>query len=381
MDAPPAKRQMIHPQFQTQTQSQTQARTAFKQLTMVKDNPELVHNWFYTTDEQSLKLAGAYGLHILLSSDHPYLIRSAFQRMAIDYETVDNPELAILTVQYLTMEGTPECMEQAYRLTARMTSQSEPLARKRIVEILLDACYRKMDYEAAVGIINTFLRGVPFNADGDNLAPMRMAPAELRRHVFLWFIGQEIYLPADTPWTRDPPSSLRVIPMDLSEVHSELIKRLPMKGGLPACTMLDISCKYIIDGANVLFSGGEQLLHSIVGQLRTQGSVAVVLHKRHQINFTLDPRVTFIRTPYGVNDDYYSLALAIKESRYLVTNDQFRDHVYQISPLIKRWQKTAVIRFSLNGDLKMPPPYSHCIQATDEGVFVPTENPMLWLQV
>ena len=345
------------------------------------------------TEQSTLQLAGAYGLHILLTAGELTLANAAFTQMGINSETVDNPELAILTVQYLTMEGSSQSMDEALALTTRMIGTcassvtTAPRVRKRIVELLLEACYRIHNYECAVGIISTFLLGNPFKAEGPDLQPLLNVP-DLLRGVISWLITQEIYFKPDAPGVVGPPDDLRLIPYDLQEVRQAIISRLPMKGKLPANTVLTLQdTRFVIDGANILFSGGESLLRRIINQLKPMGSVVIVLHKRHVVNLSGFSDVTFIRTPYGVNDDYYSLSLAMDPgtgvSSYLVTNDQFRDHVYEISPLIKTWRQSFVITFSLDGTLTLPLPYSHCIQSSADGArfYIPTTDPYKWIVI
>ena len=373
MDGPPAKRQMMT----------AAAQTAFKHLTSVKQYPDMVYWWFLNTDEKTVKLAGPYGLHILLSAGRLDLVKLALEHMGISWETVDNPELAILTVEYLTMSGS---MDEALSVATRMTiADTGPSARKRIVELLLEACYNKQgDFHNAALIIKTFLTGKPFNASAWDLAPMLDAPREISTEVFSWFIGQEIYLPV-VHGTVDPPADLTIMPLELTNIHREISDRLAMKGKkVPADIVMSLKAKFIIDGANVLFSGGEPLLKRIISQLSPMGPVSVVLHQRHNVSNAADfirTGASLCRTPYGVNDDYYSLSLAMGNSAYLVTNDQFRDHVNEISPLIKTWRKTAVIGFKLDGTLINPYPFSHCIQRTPSGYCIPTDDPQRWFVI
>jgi hypothetical protein len=152
---------------------------------------------------------------------------------------------------------------------------------------------------------------------------------------------------------------------------------------------------YVIDGANVLFSShdGLQKLHNIVENLHVNVKVCteitIVLHKRHfqkngkaaalkQHRFKKDIKINIVETPYGVNDDYYSIFIAMKNNCLLVTNDKFRDHIYHISPRIHLWHKQTVISFNDDGTLNMPTPYTHCIQKiNDTNMWFPSTNPSL----
>ncbi len=189
----------------------------------------------------------------------------------------------------------------------------------------------------------------------------------------------------------------------------EMYQRLPMKPGqsLPAEVEQQInfgegagagpSKHYVIDGANVLFSchNGLKKLNSIIDNLITGGlpdapEITIVLHKRHfqksgkavalkQQRFKdkyKDIKINLVETPYGVNDDYYSIFMAMKNNCLLVTNDKFRDHIYHISAQIELWHKQTVISFNEDGSLNMPIPYTHCIQQLDDtSIWFPSTNP------
>lgn len=96
-------------------------------------------------------------------------------------------------------------------------------------------------------------------------------------------------------------------------------------------------------------------------------------------------------TPPGSNDDWYWLYAAVNCKSLLVTNDEMRDHLFQLlgTSFFPRWKEKHQIRLSVSRDglnLLMPPPYSIVIQESENGSWhVPMitgddlEAPRQWL--
>ncbi|KAK7319984.1 hypothetical protein RJT34_04713 [Clitoria ternatea] len=78
-------------------------------------------------------------------------------------------------------------------------------------------------------------------------------------------------------------------------------------------------------------------------------------------------------TPFGSNDDWYWLYAAIKFKCLLVTNDEMRDHLFQLlgNDFFPRWKERHQVRFSFSYTgspvFHMPPPCSVVIQESEEG--------------
>ncbi|KAM0987076.1 hypothetical protein ACFX19_011399 [Malus domestica] len=96
-------------------------------------------------------------------------------------------------------------------------------------------------------------------------------------------------------------------------------------------------------------------------------------------------------TPVGSNDDWYWLYAAVNCKCLLVTNDEMRDHLFQLlgTSFFPRWKEKHQVRLSVSRrglKLHMPPPYSIVIQEAEDGKWhVPTttgddiETPRQWL--
>ncbi|KAJ1394653.1 Tetratricopeptide-like helical domain superfamily [Sesbania bispinosa] len=96
-------------------------------------------------------------------------------------------------------------------------------------------------------------------------------------------------------------------------------------------------------------------------------------------------------TPQGSNDDWYWLYAAVSCKCLLLTNDEMRDHLFQLlgSSFFPRWKEKHQVRISgssRGASLVMPPRYSIVIQESANGSWhVPTvtsddhEIPRKWL--
>ncbi|KAH7544427.1 hypothetical protein JRO89_XS15G0165200 [Xanthoceras sorbifolium] len=170
-------------------------------------------------------------------------------------------------------------------------------------------------------------------------------------------------------------------------------------------------CDAVIDGANVSMVQQHHFnfnqLKTIIDKLRqmspTKRMPLVILHKsrvtggpaQHPKNKKLlemwKTSGALYVTPPGSNDDWYWLYAAVRSNCLLATNDEMRDHLFQLlgTSFFPRWKEKHQVRFSVstNGlDLLMPPPYSIVIQESENGSWhVPTitdddiEAPRQWL--
>ncbi|CAO1947372.1 unnamed protein product [Urochloa humidicola] len=158
----------------------------------------------------------------------------------------------------------------------------------------------------------------------------------------------------------------------------------------------------IVDGANIALyqqnfaEGGFSLtqLDAVVTELqgRYHGKwPLVVLHNkriaklmenssnRHLIE-TWRANGALYTTPSGSNDDWYWLYAAIKLNCLLVTNDEMRDHIFELlgSSFFPKWKQRHRVKYTFNKGkavLVMPPPYSSEIQESEVGSWhVPMEE-------
>ncbi|XP_031261585.1 proteinaceous RNase P 1, chloroplastic/mitochondrial [Pistacia vera] len=167
----------------------------------------------------------------------------------------------------------------------------------------------------------------------------------------------------------------------------------------------------VIDGANVSLVNQRDFnfyqLNNVVKKLQSESPSKrlplVILHKnrvtggpaRNPNNMKLlefwKNSGALYATPPGSNDDWYWLYAAVSSKCLLVTNDEMRDHLFQLlgTSFFPRWKEKHQVRLSFSREglkLHMPPPYSIVIQESESGSWhVPAitdddgEAPRQWL--
>ncbi|KAK7324870.1 hypothetical protein VNO77_28768 [Canavalia gladiata] len=154
------------------------------------------------------------------------------------------------------------------------------------------------------------------------------------------------------------------------------------------------SYEAIVDGANVglyqqnFADGGFSIcqLDDVVKELYNQRGKKwplVILHNKRLRGLMENPssrRVVeewmnngvLYTTPNGSNDDWYWLFAAVKLRCLLVTNDEMRDHIFELigSNFFNQWKERHQVHYTfMKGNLKlqMPPSYSLVIQESEKG--------------
>ncbi|KAH7420413.1 hypothetical protein KP509_13G006700 [Ceratopteris richardii] len=150
----------------------------------------------------------------------------------------------------------------------------------------------------------------------------------------------------------------------------------------------------ILDGANIgmynsaLRGFNYSQVATVVGAIKERSLVKksplIVLHCRRTsdgasssplsqniINEWINENALYA-TPHGSNDDWYWLYAAVKFKCLLVTNDEMRDHLFELlgNNFFPKWKERHQVHFSFsdNGlDLLMPLPYSTVIQESQSG--------------
>ncbi|XP_043719715.1 proteinaceous RNase P 1, chloroplastic/mitochondrial [Telopea speciosissima] len=167
----------------------------------------------------------------------------------------------------------------------------------------------------------------------------------------------------------------------------------------------------VIDGANVGLINQHDFsffqLNSIVNEMREMSPskrlpLIVLHHRRVHGGSAENPRNkkliqswkksgALYATPAGSNDDWYWLYAAVSCKCLLVTNDEMRDHLFQLlgTSFFPRWKEKHQVRLTVSRrgpTLHMPPPYSIVIQESERGSWhVPTvtgddiETPRKWV--
>lgn len=148
----------------------------------------------------------------------------------------------------------------------------------------------------------------------------------------------------------------------------------------------------VVDAANIgLFSQRKfkpSKVNAVVNGIRhilpSKKWPLIVLHNRRVTDDNMDKPMNksilekwknadaLYATPTGSNDDWYWLYAAIKFKCLLVTNDEMRDHLFQLlgNDFFPRWKERHQVHFSFSEvgpEFHMPPPCSVVIQESEKG--------------
>lgn len=160
--------------------------------------------------------------------------------------------------------------------------------------------------------------------------------------------------------------------------------------------------KAIIDGGNVLYSNNGKLNNESLTNLiniikltkKIFGKSLLIIHRRHTkifpnlISELKSTGVTYYLTPYNVNDDifilWFFLNIQSNPSPYIITNDKYRDHIFNFETLNKKDNselsmsqfKHVLAQQSLEYDIvkshiNKPVKISKCIHLIKNKVFIP----------
>ncbi len=161
--------------------------------------------------------------------------------------------------------------------------------------------------------------------------------------------------------------------------------------------------KAIIDGGNVLHSLNGKIndasvnnLIKIIKVVMTKfGKSILVIHRRHTktfpnlINLLKSTGIIYFLTPYNVNDDIFILwfFLANKYKPFIITNDKYRDHVFNFETVNKKDHmelsmsqfknvlSQQCLEYNIN-TLKISDPIkvSRCVHVKSNKIYVPHSN-------
>ena len=143
-----------------------------------------------------------------------------------------------------------------------------------------------------------------------------------------------------------------------------------------------------IDGNNILFfkdrkvnnSSYSRLIYIYKKLLSLNYTPLIFLHRRHKNKIIKDLPIYY--TPFNMNDDWFFLWSSLKkENTFLLTNDNLKDHIYNISgendkDSITNWINCYVIRYNYKNsyNLIFPKKYSDIAQTGNNSYHIPFTN-------
>jgi hypothetical protein len=151
-----------------------------------------------------------------------------------------------------------------------------------------------------------------------------------------------------------------------------------------------IDVDIVIDGGNVAHSDSGILNYKYIfgiidNTIKKFKNPLLIIHQRHMKNskitdYIKKTKLKVFVTPYGVNDDHYIIYSMIHNDCYVLTRDNFKDHIFDITTNfdyinneIYHYVEEKTITYS-NKTIANPPNYTRCIQVVSDYVYIPTES-------
>jgi len=150
--------------------------------------------------------------------------------------------------------------------------------------------------------------------------------------------------------------------------------------------------KYVLDGGNILlYNKGKtnfksyKFLISMLEKLKDENPLLVIHHKylkkgnNKNINNLIDNlyknyKNNIFTTPYKNNDDYYILYSSLILRIPIISNDNFKDHIFFVGQkTLKNFLNRYVLKYD-NLNIETIKTYSKCIQIIDGNIYIPTKN-------
>ena len=182
------------------------------------------------------------------------------------------------------------------------------------------------------------------------------------------------------------------------EVCDKIKIKLEDKSFLDFITKINNYYDVIIDGGNILFScGGKVSLKGYKYLLKIMEKFKnplLIIHHRHRkknknekINLIINSinekyYDNIYKTPYGYNDDWYILFSSLFLELPIVSNDNFKDHIFEFEksiPYKSHFLKNYFEHYTLNHNcisnkIQSIRKYNKCIQIIDDNIYIPTKD-------
>ena len=145
----------------------------------------------------------------------------------------------------------------------------------------------------------------------------------------------------------------------------------------------------IIDGGNVLYSSKDKNvvnLENIISLSYQQfKNPLIIIHHRHkklmmENDFYSKYEKNIYLSPFNVYDDYFLILGLLCNKIPIISNDKFRDHIYEIFKLfnsknnqLSNYIKEMTLSYN-ETNINSPNSYSKCIQYDEDNIYVPTKN-------
>lgn len=348
----------------------------------------------------------------------------------IDPISVTTVDIGVLAIRFLIYtKRLPDAIELYQRL--KMSGQT----RKKHIMLIVKELLTADNFHEATTAYLEHMSG-SYATDASDIELFLGVPPKFRSPIIKYHLHMPNILEATATLPYDaivfaPPTApdgyvLELIPLSSSEL-AELVNFIntvaKKKGKMDSISKFRESYKsnvkpvYVIDAANIMYYGegiitvnSYKRLHLVLDNLTPKGLVQVIVHERHckppkhfsptdkhYVNELVRfmehcSNISLYRTPYGMNDDWFSIVSAIEHSAKLLTNDKFRDHIYASSVgtdrehnLLSVWCREhnvcyTITKFNTVLNTEEPCVYSNRVQKSDTAYYIPRTDGG-WIQV
>lgn len=159
-------------------------------------------------------------------------------------------------------------------------------------------------------------------------------------------------------------------------------------------TKITLPYDIIIDGGNILFSYGGTISYKsynyLLSTLKKFKNPLLIIHRKHfknnsckKINTIIkniydEYKDNIIKTPYGYNDDWYIIFASIFNQLSIITNDNFKDHIFYFdndSHFLKNYFAEYILNHNCySNKIQSIKNYSKCIQVINNNIYIPTKT-------
>tara|TARA_Y100000389_G_C17410654_1_gene490714 strand:- start:135 stop:1136 length:1002 start_codon:yes stop_codon:yes gene_type:complete len=150
-----------------------------------------------------------------------------------------------------------------------------------------------------------------------------------------------------------------------------------------------MSADVLIDGGNVLFCQTDKNIENLINtfslSLVNFKNPLIIIHQRHKKlmsknGFYSKNEKNIYLTPFDVYDDYFLILGMIMNKIPIITNDKFRDHIFEIFKIFDRKNNQLsnyIKEMTLSYNqfmIENVSTYSKCIQFDDNYIYIPTKS-------
>lgn len=381
--------------------------TDINKLFKTEGSEEQIFDWLINNkDNKTFSNNLKRFLNLLLDHEDLYIIDEVLKEFNIDVKDTKDKQMGVLFIRYHCLNEDPE---KALDIYLKLDKKNK---RKRHLTIIILTLINLKKHENAYSLfVSELINEYPI--DSEDL--VMFYKTEYIYEVAKAAVGFDIILPESTIQKENqvkPHKDLQKFKLTKDE-KTALLNSIKDQFAKKKKTKLYDEFKenikkkdVVVDGANILYYGERVInqnsyirLDNMMKELEKMGkSFTVYLHERHfnikkwkntEIDRILKKwkeKGVFYKTPRTFNDDWYAIIAALVSDAMVLTNDNFKDHVFGAFGVqrngvnvFRRWKDEYGIYYEFKNnnnviEMKYPKEFSQEVQMIDGDVYVPLSN-------